>query len=418
MRFLKPKILNEALPLASYILIESTVPLDEPPHLDRPPTKSTRRTYKYSLSTLIIPTKEPRIVTTGHIITSLLTEDEIAELNTKEYINLNKKKLKSTVKFFLHLDISGKSDYIEHDEGHYLYLEPEFLLFPKEIAKTFGELFKYKMKSDAQSTYISSSTDAPSFSTSYPANFCIMTLKPVTWDLSTSPHRLLFLNGSDRPYEGQPVYLVASPFAQVSPKIYKNAVHVSHISKVASCTSRKILGSYKRDYLFLIHNMDKDGEEGAPVFNQYYEAIGIILGSIAPYKEDSIGFSVCLGISCALDLFLKATSYQNSQEIWNLKVTSFRPFLKKPPIRHIASRIVKVITSSNVGSGVLLSHKGFILTNRHVVQGHENLSVEISVEGQDEVECYSVTLFVIAKGDMDVALLKVTDNLSDKVLLM
>ena len=323
------------------------------------------------------------------------------------------------MKFSLHLDSAANPDENNEEEGKYLELEPELLLLPRDMAKTYGELFRYKMEHDKNPTHASVSPTTTSLSDSYASNFCVMVLKPVSWNISSpSARRILFLNVSDRPYEGQPVYLVASPFVQVSSKIYKNVVHVSHISKVASCTSKKRIAGTKRDYIFLIHNMQKDGEEGAPIFNQYYEAIGLILGSIAPYKEDSIGFSVCLGISCILDLLLKVSSYQSGQEIQNLRVSAFRPFLRKPAIKHIASRIVKVITSSNIGSGILLSSKGYILTNRHVIKGHENIAIEISLEGQEEPEYHSVSVFIVAKGDLDIALLKINDNLSDKAIQM
>lgn len=410
------KALNETFSLASYILIETKSPLTSS-NLEESSYSQFDNTYRYSLSTLTLPTKEPIIITVGYFMVSLLTEEEISELSTKEYIHINTKKLRSRIKFFLHSTVKGLFGTAEN--GKLLELEPEFLLFPKDIAQSFAEIFKFKTKDPMGFPNLSLDHPLNDLPSSYPMNFCLLTLRPTSLEAFASiPKEPKLFNISDRPFEGQKVFMISSPFALMSSKFYKNTVNVAHVSKVAFRTSRKLFGGLKRGYIFLVNNAIKEGEEGAPVFNEHFEVIGLILASISPYKNDSVGFNVCISTLPIMDLLDKISSYLNIQNIWKLTVAPFRPFAKALPIKSVLSRVVKVITSCNVGSGILMNAKGYILTNRHVLKGNTNkdFTIEISYDGQIESEYYSAEVFRESNGELDIALLKVTKDLSERTL--
>jgi len=412
------KMLTENLNIASYILIESKIPLDASQPTDLLSQFPNERPYKYTISTLILPTKEPLVLSVGQIIANLLTHEEVTDLYNKEYIQLNSKRLGSTVKFYLHW--KPKSILGNDDNEKYIELKPDFLLFPKDLGQNFAEIFKYKTQLSTETEDFSYPSSRPTnFSSSYSLQFCLLTLRPIANDQITSiPRNIQLLNISDRPSQGQIVYTMTSPYGLASSQLYKNSLHVGHISKVAFRTSRKMLGWYKNEYIFLVNSTYKKGEEGSPVFNEYLEMIGMVIGNIKPYKEDAVGFNVCISTLPIMDLLFKVSAYQSGINIWDLTASNFRPFVKSFPIKGVLSRVVRIITGNSIGSGVLINAKGYILTNRHVLKDHKGslFTIEMSYEGQIDFEYYNAEVCVISKGDLDIALLKITKDLSDRAL--
>ncbi len=67
----------------------------------------------------------------------------------------------------------------------------------------------------------------------------------------------------------------------------------------------------------------------------------------------------------------------------------------------VSSRGLLSIPSTGVGSGIVLTSHGYILTNRHVVQGSRSLSVELA-DGRQ----FDATVVKIAT-DQDLALIKI-----------
>jgi len=409
------KTLTETYPLTSYVQIESKVSLDNQLDefiLDHEPDK----THKYSLSTLILPTKEPILITTGSLIANLLTQEEISELCNKEFFQLKSKKIMSKARFLLHWK---PKSLLGLEDEKYIELKPEFLLFPKELGQNFAEIFRFKAKPQKEPFNLQKHPVSASYISPYSLNFCLLTLKPVLNDaLSSIPQGIQLLNISDRPFQGQIIYTISSPYMLISPQLCKNSLHVGHISKVAFKTSRKMLGWYKNEYIFLVNSTFKKGEEGSPVFNEYLEVIGLVLGNIIPYKQDIVGFNVCISTLPIMDLLFKISSLQSGINIWDLAASNFRPFVRGFPIKGVLSRVVKIISGSTIGSGVLINAKGYILTNRHVLKesSTSHFTIEISYEGQIDYELYDAEVYIVSKGDLDIALLKVTKELNEKTL--
>ena len=67
----------------------------------------------------------------------------------------------------------------------------------------------------------------------------------------------------------------------------------------------------------------------------------------------------------------------------------------------LASRGLQTIPSTGVGSGIVLTSNGYILTNRHVVQGSQSLTVELA-DGRQ----FGATVIKISD-DQDLALIKI-----------
>ena len=67
----------------------------------------------------------------------------------------------------------------------------------------------------------------------------------------------------------------------------------------------------------------------------------------------------------------------------------------------VSSRGLLTIPSTGVGSGIVLTSNGYILTNRHVVQGSQSLTVELA-DGRQ----FTATVVKISS-DQDLALIKI-----------
>ena len=67
----------------------------------------------------------------------------------------------------------------------------------------------------------------------------------------------------------------------------------------------------------------------------------------------------------------------------------------------ISSRGLRSIPSTGVGSGIVLTSNGYILTNRHVVQGSQSLSVELADGRQFPATAVKIS------SDQDLALIKI-----------
>jgi serine protease Do len=67
----------------------------------------------------------------------------------------------------------------------------------------------------------------------------------------------------------------------------------------------------------------------------------------------------------------------------------------------LSSRGLRSIPSTGVGSGVVLTSNGYILTNRHVVQGSQSLSVELADGRQFDATAVKIS------SDQDLALIKI-----------
>ena len=416
---LNTRFSNNLFSYSSYILVQT---IDKPTAESFPMVVSdeTEKIFNYSLSTLILPAKTPILITAGYFMSNLLTSSELTELSSRRSIKLEAVRLKPKIKFYLyHNDKVSANN--ENNRDNYIELEPCYLLLPKDLAQTYGELFKNGKKSiHQQQSSISENKDNPNDeSNNYCNFFTLLILQPSKNSLLTGKLKEeQILNIAEKPIPGQPVFIVSSPFAMLSPILYKNTISTSYISKVAQGRSRKLFGSQRSSYLFLLDKASKEGEEGSPVFNQYSEVIGILLGNIGSYKQDVSGFSVCLSTSSIIDLMSMLSFTNTNSDVWKLTVSRFRPLVQSLSIKSLFPRIVRVINGSTLGSGVLLNTAGFILTNRHVLQesSEKNITVEINYNNHNENEYYEATLFRAAEGNIDVALLKISKKLSDRAI--
>lgn len=83
----------------------------------------------YSVSTLIIPTKDPLLVTVGYVIFPLLSTEQLQELIDKQIIELNYDKLKTSIKFYLYNNDKVTSDN-ENNKQNFVELRPKYLMLP------------------------------------------------------------------------------------------------------------------------------------------------------------------------------------------------------------------------------------------------------------------------------------------------
>jgi len=414
----KPRLSNEVFSYSSYILVQT---------IDKPTAETftmvipdeSEKTFHYSISTLILPAKTPILLSVGYFMLNLLTTSELTELFTRKHTKLDPGRLKSKIKFYLYYNekVSASN---ENNQENYIELDPCYMLFPKELAETYEESFKLDPKTSEKPN--NTEDIETNWKESLLRFFTLLVLQPTKTNfLAGKLKEEQILNISDKPYPGQTVYMISSPFAMVSPIIYKNTVNVSYISKVNQNKSKRLFGGYKRSYVFLVGNTAKDGEEGSPVFNDCSEVIGILLGNIAPTNKEITGFSVCLSTSGIVELLSMLSFHHTNSDVWKLTASRFRPFVKSLSIKSLLPRIVKVLTGTNLGSGILLNATGFVLTNRHVIKDAQTKKKKIIVEinynnSQSDYEYYDAEVFIASEGNIDIALLKLTKKLSERAL--
>ena len=369
MAMLNTRFSNNLFSYSSYILVQ-TIDKSTAESFPMVVPDETEKTFNYSLSTLILPAKTPILITVGYFMSNLLTSSELTELSSRRSIKLDSTRLRQKIKFYLyHNDKVSANN--ENNRDNYIELEPCYLLLPKDLAQTYGELFKNGKKTVHQhKSSISENKDNQDEESNSCCNFfTLLILQPSKNSLLTGKLKEeQILNIAEKPIPGQPVFTVSSPFALLSPILYKNTISTSYISKVAQGRSRRLFGSQRNSYIFLLNKASKEGEEGSPIFNQYSEVIGILLGNIGSYKQDVSGFSVCLSTSSIIDLMSMLSFTNNNSDVWKLTVSRFRPLVQSLSIKSLFPRIVRVINGSTLGSGVLLNTAGFILTNRHVLE--------------------------------------------------
>lgn len=418
MRPSKPRLSNDVFSYSSYILIQTIDKATAESFVMTIPDEQ-EKTFNYSVSTLILPAKTPILLTVGYFMSSLLTTSEMAELFERRNTKLDPARLKAKIKFYLYYNEKVSSNN-ENNKENYIELEPCYMLLPKEIAQNFGEVFKLNPRTPTDKP-IESIADENGFNLNegFYKYFTLLVLQPAKTNfLAGKLKEEQILNISEKPVAGQSVFMISSPFALLSPILYKNTMNVSYITKVAQNKSKRLFGGYRRNYLFLVNNASKEGEEGSPIFNEYSEVIGILLGNIAPYRQDITGFSVCLSTSSVVELLTTLSFQHTNNDVWKLTVSRFRPFVQSLPLKSLFPRIVKVLTGTALGSGILLNTAGFVLTNKHVIQDYhgKKIVIEINYNNQSEYEYYDAVLFQAAEGNIDVALLKITKKLSERAV--
>ena len=411
MKASRSKVLEEAAAFSSYILIQT---------IDRGLAESFPlalagagdKTFNYSVSTLILPTKEPLLVTVGYFLFPLLSQDELKSLTQNQYLKLDNDELRKRIRFYLYhnekLDANNESD-----KDNYIELVPTYLFLSKELANSFSEIFKFRSKNS--NTFFDSHPSLKTNGTyAYSKFFSILVLESTNPAFFPMKLRYSHILNIEKPTEGEKVYILSSPYALVSPMLYKNTVQVAQICKVASKPSKKSFYGSRKGFIFLTNSSAKEGEEGSPVFNRELQVLGITLGNISPYSQDSTGFTVCLGTHYLIDLLLRAPDSQMSNDVWKILTSKYRPTSRTMSIKTLIPRIVKVMIGTTIGSGILLGAHGYILTNKHVVENKEGMKITIEINYHDGYELYVAELFEISHGNLDMALLKITQELSAK----
>ncbi len=378
--------------------------------------------YNTSISTLILPAKTPILLTVGHFLLNLLTSTEKTELFNRKHIKLQPSSLRSKIRIYLyHNEKLSASN--ENSHENYIELEPSYLLFPKDLAESFAETFKANSRisnNDKIDPNNPPEITESNWTNTFLKSFTLLVLQPLKANFLAGKFKEeQILNISEEPTPGQTVYPITSPFALLSPILYKNTVNVTTIAKVTHYKYKRLRGRFKRSFIFLVNTTAKEGEEGAPIFNEFSEVIGILLGNIAPDKKNMPGYSVCLSTSSIVDLLSLLSLHQTNSDVWKLTASKFRPFIQSLSAKSLLPRIVKVLTGSALATGILLSSSGFILTTKSVVS--KSLTKKIVIEinfnsSQTDYEFYDTEVFQVAEGNVDIALLKVTTKLSERVV--
>jgi len=420
MKSSKSRLSNEVLSYSSYILVQTVDPSTAETFAMAVPTEN-EKTFNYSVSTLILPAKTPILLTVGYFMQNLITTNEATELFTRKHIKLDSARLKSKIKFYLYYNEKITTSN-ENNQENYIELEPCYMLLPKELAESYGEIFKPTPKAQAEKKIENTITEGidPNWKEYFYKFFSLLVLQPTKTNfLAGKLKEEQILNISEKPFAGQSIFTISSPFALLSPILYKNTVNVSYVSRVTQSKSRRLFGGSKGSYLFFINNTAKDGEEGAPVFNEYSEVIGILLGKMLPESPDSNGYSVCLSTSSIVELLSMLSFQHSSNDVWKLTASRFKPFIQSLSLKSLLPRIVKVLTGSALGSGILLNTAGFVLTNKHVLMSNKNRKIVIEVNfnnNQNDYEYYDAEIFQEAEGNIDIALLKISKKLSERAI--
>jgi len=81
-------------------------------------------------------------------------------------------------------------------------------------------------------------------------------------------------------------------------------------------------------------------------------------------------------------------------------------------VNHIGEAVVQVRTPGGLGSGFFINEDGFLMTNFHVIEGETQISVEVYLQrnGQLEVKSYKQVRIIAMNKFQDLALLKIEDK--------
>ncbi len=81
-------------------------------------------------------------------------------------------------------------------------------------------------------------------------------------------------------------------------------------------------------------------------------------------------------------------------------------------VKQIGEAVVQVRTPGGLGSGFLINENGFLMTNFHVIEGETQISVEVYLQrdGQLDIKSYKQVRIVAINKFQDLALLKIEDK--------
>lgn len=140
----RAKVLEEMSSYSSYILIQ-TIDKNVASTFAMSLTDKKEQTYNYSVSTLIIPTKEPVMITVGYYLFHLLSKEELTKLNEDQFLKLDHEALQSRIRFYLYHNDKIDSEN-ENQKENYIEIKPLYLLLSKELTSHFSEIFKFKAR--------------------------------------------------------------------------------------------------------------------------------------------------------------------------------------------------------------------------------------------------------------------------------
>ena len=126
------------------------------------------------------------------------------------------------------------------------------------------------------------------------------------------------------------------------------------------------------------------------------------------YYLKAILFSIIFVVIGVLGGFLGALIYDKtktpSPEIVSSRLINTSELNTADTVAVVADSVVDVVADTNVGSGVVYSKDGYIITNEHVV--HDAKKIEIKLRNQKSYSAVNVG----ADKNNDIALLKINEN--------
>ena len=367
----------------SFLLLQT----DHQDYIDKFPftiKSANDKNHLTSLSCLVWIVKNTVVVfTSGYIIQKAILERHLGHNFSSKRIDLTNSSLSEHINFWLYYPFQNKQ---EDAPNNFIKLKVQSLFFSDEIShlleKAMGD---DKIAANSLGSILS---------------LTCRNAKDLDQLLLKYSHKKRIQFAKNVPNVGHTVYTISSPYGITSPSLYRNTTRRSIVSKVLSPG-------------VIIVDLDlRDGEQGAPVFNENMEVLGVIIGSMKPKSrfKDSQGLTVCALFFSFVNILndLMANSYDVVPGLVNAKQH------KRNRIKTASNLVVQLNVDTQCASGVIVNKLGYILTNRHVLP--EAITEKTRVYGYVPFMRRVIRLEIVAftVGDLDVALLRIPSSLAKR----